>query len=215
MAIDVLHNPGTFAVRHDPGVTRRTTTIPPRQVARTEARLARRLKDGDDDALAEVYAQVGPATFGYLLRTLGDRGAAEDVQQQVFTEVWRRAADYDPRKAGLVTWVLMIARSRAIDHLRKRVPEPQDPQAATSEVEAAQDIAGETDALVDRWRMAHYLSRLPGEERLLLQMRFYQELSQTEIADRTGVPLGTVKSRMVSGLNRLRELLEHEEGALA
>ena len=74
---------------------------------------------------------------------------------------------------------------------------------------------GRLDALVDRWRMAHYLSRLPGEERLLLQMRFYQELSQTEIADRTGVPLGTVKSRMVSGLNRLRELLEHEEGALA
>lgn len=196
-------------------MTRRSPTAAPRQVARTEVRLARRLRDGDEDALAEVYAQVGPATFGYLLRTLGDRGAAEDVQQQVFTEVWRRAPDYDPQRAGLVTWVLMIARSRAIDHLRKRVPEPQDPQAATSEVEAAQDVAGETDALVDRWRMAHYLSRLPGDERILLQMRFYQELSQSEIADRTGVPLGTVKSRMVSGLNRLRELLEHEEGVAA
>ena len=215
MTVDALLQPGTLTMRDDRVVTRRSATITPRKVARAEVRLARRMKDGDDEALAEVYAQVGSATFGYLLRTLGDRGAAEDVQQQVFTEVWRRAGDYDPQKAGLVTWVLMIARSRAIDHLRKRVPEPQDPQAAASEVEAGQDVAAGTDALVDRWRMAHYLSRLPSEERLLLQMRFYQELSQSEIADRTGVPLGTVKSRMVSGLNRLRELLELEEGVAA
>ena len=214
MVIDALPHSRLLAVS-EATMTRRSAIVAPRQVARSEVRLARRLGDGDEDALAEVYAQVGPATFGYLLRTLGDRGAAEDVQQQVFTEVWRRAGDYDPQRAGLVTWVLMIARSRAIDHLRKRVPEPQDPQAAASEVESSQDVAGETDALVDRWRMAHYLSRLPGDERILLQMRFYQELSQSEIADRTGVPLGTVKSRMVSGLNRLRELLELEEGVAA
>ncbi len=146
------------------------------------------------------------------MRTLSDRSAAEDVQQQVFTEVWRRAREYDAERAGLLTWILTIARSRAIDHLRRRVPEPRDPDVAARTLEAAQDTSAEGDALVDRWRMAHYLSHLPEDERALLRMRFYEELSQTEIAERTGIALGTIKARMVRGLTRLREAIEAEEG---
>lgn len=199
----------TAAMRDHPRVTRRGATIAPRVATRAEMRLARRLRGGDERALNAVYADVGPATFGYLLRTLGDRGTAEDVQQQVFTEVWRRAGEYDPQRASLVTWVLMIARSRAIDQLRKRVPVPRDPQSGDLGAEVA-DGGEDADELLERWRMAHHLMRLPADERVLLQMRFYQELSQSEIAERTGVPLGTVKSRMVSGLRRLRELVEAE-----
>jgi RNA polymerase sigma-70 factor (ECF subfamily) len=121
------------------------------------------------------------------------------------TEVWRRAGDYDPRRAGLLTWVLTIARSRAIDHLRRRVPEPRDPQRPD-----ARTVASGDDALLERWRVAQLLSRLPESERALLRLRFYDELSQSEISAATGIPIGTVKARMVRGLTRLREMIEAE-----
>jgi RNA polymerase sigma-70 factor (ECF subfamily) len=176
-----------------------------RRPARAERRLAARLRAGDPDALEEAYRAYGGATFGLLLRLLGEREAAEDVQQQVFVEVWRRAADYDPRRAGLLTWVLTIARSRAIDHLRRRIPEPRDPQLPD-----ARAVPADADALLERWRLAHLLGRLPEDERALLRMRFYHELSQSEISAATGIPIGTVKARMVRGLTRLREMIEAE-----
>lgn len=182
---------------------------------RAELRLAARLRDGDPNALADIYRQYGATTFGYLVRVLHDRGAAEDVQQQVYTELWRRAGEFDPERAGLLTWTMTITRSRAIDYLRRRVPEPRDPDVAARTIEAGQGVEAESDALADRWRMAHYLGRLPEDERVLLRLRFYEELSQTEIAERTGVALGTVKARMVRGLRRLREMIETEEGAPA
>lgn len=186
-----------------------------RHPERAELRLAARLRDGDPDALAELYRQYGPTTFGYLVRVLRDRAAAEDVQQQVYTELWRRAGEFDPERAGLLTWAMTITRSRSIDHLRRRVPEPRDPDVAARTIEAHQAVDAESDALADRWRMAHYLGLLPDDERVLLRLRFYEELSQSEIAERTGIALGTVKARMVRGLRRLRELIETEEGAPA
>jgi RNA polymerase sigma-70 factor, ECF subfamily len=176
-----------------------------RRADRSERRLAARLRTGDPDALAEAYRTYGAATFGLLARLLGDRAAAEDVQQQVFTEVWRRAGDYDPRRAGLLTWVLTIARSRGIDHLRRRVPEPRDPQLPDPRA-----VPADADELLERWRVAHLLGRLPENERALLRLRFYDELSQSEISAATGIPIGTVKARMVRALTRLREMIEAE-----
>jgi RNA polymerase sigma-70 factor (ECF subfamily) len=126
---------------------------------------------------------------------------------QVFLEVWQRAATYDSARAGLLTWILVIARSRAIDHLRRRVPEP-----IGTEPRDEQAIGDETAELADRWRVAGLLASLPPEESKILRMRFYDELTQVEIAKRTGMPLGTVKMRMVTALGRLRDLLEEETG---
>ena len=132
------------------------------------------------------------------------------MHQQVFLEVWQRAPSYDPERASILTWIMTIARSRAIDELRRRRPEPHDP---TGRFDIAEDADPERspDALVERWRIAHLLSRLRPEEAELLRMRFYEELSQSEIADRTEIPLGTVKMRMVGALRRLRDLIEQEE----
>jgi RNA polymerase sigma-70 factor (ECF subfamily) len=176
---------------------------------RAERRMARGLRRGDERALEDLYRAYGPATFGYLQRALGDRAAAEDVQQQVFTEVWRRGPDYDPARSSLLTWVMTITRSRAIDHLRRRVPEPQDPADAERLLGAADDPGH--DELAERWRLAALLARLPAEERALLRLRFQGGFSQSEIAERAGIPLGTVKTRMVRGLDRLREALEAED----
>jgi RNA polymerase sigma-70 factor (ECF subfamily) len=171
-------------------------------------RLAAGLRAGDAACLRELYDRFGGVTFGFLLKTVGDRGAAEDVQQQVFLEVWRRADRFDPERGSLLTFVMTITRSRAIDHLRRRVPEPVDPEAAA----VPADDDARFDALADQWRMRALLDRLPTAEAELLRMRFYGELTQSEIAEREEIPLGTVKTRMFNGLRRLREMIEDEGG---
>jgi len=175
-----------------------------------EGRIAARLRERDPVALRDVYDRFGRITFGFLLKTVGDRGSAEDVQQQVFLEVWRRADRFDPERGSLLTWVMTIARSRAIDHLRRRVPEPVDPEKAAS---AAETPGGpsEVDEMAERWRLRGLLDRLPDAESVMLRLRFYDELTQSEIAAREGIPLGTVKTRMFNGLRRLREMIDEEE----
>ncbi len=160
--------------------------------------------------MAYVMEAHGRALLGFLSNILGNSATAEDVLQQVLLEVWQRGGEYDPDRAGLLTWLLTIARSRAIDELRRRVPEPVDPTTGT--LEAGAETDSEIDQLLEQWRMAGLLARLPREEAELLRLRFYEGLSQTEIADSTGVALGTVKARMVKGLCQLRSLLELEEG---
>jgi RNA polymerase sigma-70 factor (ECF subfamily) len=176
--------------------------------------LAKALQRRDRGALEGIYGEYAPTVLGYLINVLGDRGAAEDVHQQVFLEVWQRASSYDPERANILTWIMLIARSRAIDELRRRVPEPQDPgEHGPLGLAEDNDPESSPDALVERWRLAHLLSRLRPEEGELLRMRFYEGMSQSEIAARTEVPLGTVKMRMVGALRRLRDLIEEEEAA--
>jgi RNA polymerase sigma-70 factor (ECF subfamily) len=163
-------------------------------------------------ALDELYAEYAPTVLGYLVNTLGDRGAAEDVHQQVFLEVWQRAPGYDPGRGSLLTWIMTIARSRGIDELRRRLPEPRELEGTLGGL-ADDDPERSPEALIERWRIAHLLSRLRAEEAELLRLRFYEGLSQSEIAERTEVPLGTIKTRMVAALRRLRELLDEEEAA--
>jgi len=179
--------------------------------SREQGRLAARLRERDPDALREVYERCGRVSFGFLVKALGDRGAAEDVQQQVFLEVWRRAPAYDPERGSLLTWVMTIARSRAIDHARRRVPEPLDPDAAASAAESGSQVESEVEALAERWRMRALLEQLPEAEAALLRLRFYGELTQSEIAAREDIPLGTVKTRMFNGLRRLREMIDAED----
>jgi RNA polymerase sigma-70 factor (ECF subfamily) len=174
-----------------------------------DRRLAVALRSGDARALETFHARYGATIFGYLVHVLRERAAAEDVFQTVMTEVWRRAGRYDADRGSLATWALTIARSRAIDELRRRRPEPLDPADLPEPASAATTPAPQDEAL-DRWRMAHLLSRLPAEERRLLELRFYSELSQSEIAAETGLALGTIKSRMVRGLERLRGLMDEE-----
>jgi RNA polymerase sigma-70 factor, ECF subfamily len=204
-----------YLVCEMPDVAPRVVTQSPAGAASTDAaaslaraadrRIARRLRAGDATALEAVRDRCGGVVFSYLCHVLRDRDAAEDVFQQVLTELWRRSANYDPQRGSLATWALTIARSRAIDELRRRRPEPVDPAELPEHAEDAPQ-----DAAIDRWRMAHLLAQLPGDERELLRLRFYGELTQSEIAAQTGVPLGTVKSRMVRGLERLRDLLDEE-----
>lgn len=182
---------------------------------RRERRLARGLRRRDPEAIETLQHEHGAMLLGYLTSLLGDRATAEDVLQLTLLELWRRGPDYDPARGSPLTWALTIARSRALDQLRRRLPEPREP--ATAAALADRDAAVRTDAdaadrLLEQWQIADLLGRLPLEEAELLRLRFYGGLTQREIADRTGIPLGTVKMRMVQALGRLRDLLDAEGG---
>jgi RNA polymerase sigma-70 factor (ECF subfamily) len=186
--------------------TRSAPTTPDSLTAGSQ--LGTALRQRREGSIEAVYEEFGRTTFGYLLSTLRDRSAAEDVQQEVFIEVWKRAESYDPERGSLGAWIMTIARSRAIDALRKRVPEPRDPSMTVDLVDS--DAEQEGPRAVERWLTGHLLSKIPERERALLRMRFYSDMSQSEIAASTGIPLGTVKMQMVAGLRRLRELLDEE-----
>jgi RNA polymerase sigma-70 factor, ECF subfamily len=174
-----------------------------------ERHLARRLRHRDEDALREVYERFARMTFGFLFGVLRDRGNAEDVQQQVFLQVWERADSFDPRRGSLLTWIMLIARSRALDELRRRVPEPRDITGAVAPLESPVE-EDRLDDLLEQWHVAGMLARLPAAEADLLRRRFHDGRSQSEIAAEVGIPLGTVKARMRSGLEGLRRMIEDE-----
>ena len=178
------------------------------RATRTDRRLMAGLRRQDHASTHHLYERLAPSVLGFLTRALPDRQAAEDVLQEVFLDVWRRGPSFDPTRGTLTGWVFTIARSRALDHLRRRVPEPRDPQAV--ELETFDD--GAIDKLLGEWRLAALLGDLPSDEARILSLRFRDGLSQSEITERTGIPLGTVKMRMVRGLDRLRVLVDREEG---
>ncbi len=165
--------------------------------------LGTRLAAGEEGTINECYSALGPMVLGYLRRFV-PRDEAEDVLQRVFYEVWRNRDRYDPTRS-LEAWVLGIARKRAIDLLRRR-------HANVVPIEELRDIAGDDGReLAERYARASEvrgaLERLPKEQREVLALAYFGELTQTEIADRLGVPLGTVKARAFRGLRRLADML--------
>lgn len=193
------------AVRQAGGVPSRLRRAEP-----DEPRLLRQLAQRDPDVAATIQSAYGRILLGYLRQLLDDGGAAEDVLQQVLLEAWQRGASFDPARASVLTWLMTIARSRAIDVLRRRVPEPHDPALATALLDREGAVEDHAGALAERWQLAYLLSKLPSDHADLLRMRFELAMSQTEIAEQTGIPLGTVKTRMVRALEQLRGLMEQE-----
>jgi RNA polymerase sigma-70 factor, ECF subfamily len=176
-----------------------------------ERRIARRLARRDPQGLTDLHELTARAAFSVILGIVRDRGHAEDVHQQVYAELWRRADQFDASRGTLLTWVLTIARSRALDHVRRRSDQPTDADVLVA-LGGAEDDRAFQDVL-DRALVGEALARIPSHERELLRMRFWEGLSQTEIAERTGQPLGTVKSRMLAGLRNLKLHLETEGAA--
>jgi RNA polymerase sigma-70 factor, ECF subfamily len=165
-----------------------------------------------EDELRALYRSYGGELYGFALRRLGDRGLAEELVQDVFTRVWRHAADYDPARASFRTWLYGIARNATIDLERRRAVRPQPPpHAAAADAEGA----GEDEPIeraVLRWQVQAAVERLGADHRQVIRLAHFEGLTMREIADRTGLPLGTVKSRTSYALRNLRLALE-EMGA--
>ena len=162
----------------------------------------------DETALAQLYDRYRVILFGLLLRILHNREEAEDVLQEVFLQVWRRAADFDENRGRPFTWLVTLARSRAIDRLRSLAA--RDRVALAGAREPSEEVSDAVDdALKSEQKsvVTTALAQLPEEQQQPLLLAYYDGLTQSEIAKKLNAPLGTVKTRMRAGLKKLREQL--------
>ena len=171
------------------------------------------LARGDDGALAELYDRFGAVAYGLAIRIVRDTVLAEDAVQEAFLAVWRTASRFVAERGKARTWILTLVHRRAVDLVRREQSRRTEP--LKDQAEAGGRTAHEEAWLrLERTRVQEALKRLPDQQREAIELAYYGGFTQSELADRLGEPLGTVKSRMFTGLSRLRELLEepgHEE----
>jgi RNA polymerase sigma-70 factor (ECF subfamily) len=175
--------------------------------AHDEAALMDAVRRGDSRALEELYRRHAPRCFALLVRMLRERSDAEEVLQESFIDVWRRAGEYSPGRGVVEAWILVIVRSRAIDRLRSRGARLRLVKQTEQMAEPQPAVHPEPADVHANTRLRRALGNLPAEQRRALEMAYWEGLSQREISEHTGDPLGTVKTRVRLGLQRLAELL--------
>ena len=187
-----------------------------------DRRLLAGTADGDAKAFAELYDRLSGPLYGLCLRMAGAESEAEDILQEAFLTVWRRAATYDPAKGSVFNWAVHLTRCKIIDHLRSRgrrlriMASPDDslPGEEPREREAASSDPGAGEAADQRaqaGRVRQGLEALPPEQGRAIELAFFSDLTHHEISARLGQPLGTIKARIRRGMLRLRDLLKGEE----
>jgi RNA polymerase sigma-70 factor (ECF subfamily) len=175
----------------------------------TDGELIQRAATGDRRAFEDLYRRYARPVFGLALRRLGDRGRAEDAVQETFASIWRSASSYRPERGPGAPWLYAVARNAIVDRTRARsetpaeVPDEAAPEPGPPE-RAEQSWVS--------WRVHRALEELPEREREVIALAYWSGLSQSEVAEFLGVPLGTVKTRTRAALARLADLLEEELG---
>jgi RNA polymerase sigma-70 factor (ECF subfamily) len=167
-------------------------------------------RDRDRAAFAQLFDHFAPRIQAYLLRLGSDPASAEEVLQDVMTTLWTKAHLFDPTKSSLATWLYRIARNRRIDTLRRDRLDYFDPMEAPEIPAEDIDVDSRIDMQFREDRMRISLATLPEPQLQLIRMAFFDDLSHSEIADRTGLPLGTVKSRIRLAFTKLRRALESD-----
>jgi RNA polymerase sigma-70 factor (ECF subfamily) len=179
----------------------------------SDTTLLRAVAAGDEAALGAIYDRHAPLLLAIARRILGSSGDAEDALQDAFFQVWKQAGNYDPRRSSVPTWLVLITRSRCLDRLRSRSsagaaldrlgaeprPRHESPRAVESVISSQRSR-----------RVAQELELLPVEQREVLDLAFYGGLTQSEIAAQTGIPLGTVKTRTLLAMRKLRAALRDD-----
>lgn len=165
----------------------------------------------DKSAFAELFDHFAPRLKGYLMQQGSDASAAEEIVQDVMVTLWRKAELFDPSKSSASTWLFRIARNRRIDRLRRQKTAELDPEDPSLHPSAPVDVASEMDARLRDERIRLALETLPEEQRKVVHQAFFAGLSHSEIADQTGLPLGTVKSRIRLAFARLRQAIEADD----
>lgn len=176
----------------------------------TDGDLLAGIARGDEESLAALYDRYHRLAFSLALRVVNDRGRAEDVVQDAFLSVWRKAGSYSVGRGSVKTWLTSIVRNRAIDVVRARRESDGDDEAVLLGLrDSSPSVIEQVTARLDRHTVREAIMVLPMEQRQTIAMAYFEGRSHSEIAEITGLPLGTVKSRIRLGMHRLRvELLE-------
>src|SRR5262245_20180681 len=183
------------------------TRIPRMPLVCSDAELIQRTSAGDRDAYEKLYKRYARSVFGLALRRLGDRGRAEDAVQETFASVWRSASTYKPERGPGAPWLYGVARNAIVDRSRARSEPPAELPDEPSLEPSPEDRA---EQAWTSWRVHRALEALPEREREVVTLAYWSDLSQSEVAARLGIPLGTVKTRTRSALQRLATILEEE-----
>jgi len=175
--------------------------------------MMRRLIGGDENAFASFYRRFAPGLFSIIYQILQDQKESEDVLQEAFVQMWKKASTYDAGRSALFTWAVMISRNKAIDRLRSRQRRSRVVEAAAAELAAVPPESAErADAALgqneERDRVRTALTKLPDSQREAIDLAFFSGMTQVEISNKLGAPLGTVKARIRRGLIALRDVLE-------
>jgi RNA polymerase sigma-70 factor (ECF subfamily) len=177
--------------------------------------LVRRVAEKDKTAFGSLYDRYSQLALNLAWRILNERQEAEDVVQEAFLQIWREAPSYDPKRANVSTWITTITRSRAIDKLRsrkaRRIYDPAN-EDVQEMAEQLPDKGIQRDDLDNRLLVRKAFGSLSVEQRVAIEMAYYEGMSQTEIAEALREPLGTIKTRIRSGLLRLKEMLGSRSG---
>ncbi|MFF1631136.1 RNA polymerase sigma factor [Streptomyces sp. NPDC058272] len=181
-----------------------------REETPSDAQTVRRLQNSDEAGLSAAYDRWGPLVHTLARRSLGDAREAEDVTQQVFLAAWRGRRGYRPERGPFPGWLVGITRRKIADALSARTRRTELVRAAGALLALADDTRVRPEAALDRVLIRQELARLPAPQRLVLRLAFYEDLTQTQIAQHTGWPLGTVKSHRRRGLHQLRRRLRPE-----
>ena len=161
----------------------------------------------EQSALAELYDRFGRPAYGLALRILRDEALAEDAVQEAFLALWRTAARFVPERGKASTWILTLVHRRAVDIVRREERRRADALEQAPEPESRDAVDEEAWLRLQRERVQDALRKLPDQQREAIELAYYGGFTQSELAERLGQPLGTIKSRMFMGLARLRELL--------
>jgi RNA polymerase sigma factor (sigma-70 family) len=175
--------------------------------------LARRFAAGDETALRQIYDRYGRAVLHLALSTLATRADAEDVVQTTFVAAWLGRDGFDPTRGSLLGWLLGIARRKVVDRLRAMAREDRVTESVRQASAALPTSGTNPDRVVDQLVVADELARLPREQRRMLELAFFDDLTHQQIATVTGVPLGTVKSHIRRGMASLRQRWEVDGAA--
>ena len=172
--------------------------------AADDMRLVARIRAGDQQAMSELYDRYGKVVYAVALRVLQDASAAEDVLQDVFLQLWRNPDAFDASRGSLAAWLSVISRHRSIDRLRKRRPEVDIEDCV---IAGGPDLSHEAERSLVVEKVRAVLAEMDPNQRRALELAYFQGLTHTEIAQKTGEPLGTIKTRIRTGLQQLRAKL--------
>jgi RNA polymerase sigma-70 factor (ECF subfamily) len=179
-----------------------------------DAQLLARIAAGDEAAFGALYDRFSTGLFSFVIKMTRDEKEAEDVLQEGFAHIWRRAATYDPARSSPFTWAVMIFRNKAIDRLRVRQRLDRTIEKATVEFshfpEADEAAAGEAERRDQGAQVRSALTQIPAEQKQAVELAFFSGLTHEQIAEKIGAPLGTVKARIRRGLLKLRDFLKEE-----